>query len=111
MYKAHLECEHIIQIYSRCVPESSSSPKFWPPNQGCIPTDPNPSTCISRKQRHLNAFHQTSWSGFASYPRMTDIGTSLRILDVQPSPIFNSEHKSSKAVVRTCNGVSTNPGR
>src|SRR5436305_15135024 len=31
----------------------------------------------------------------------------LRMLEVLPSPIFNSEHKSSGGFVRTCSSVST----
>ena len=47
---------------------------------------------------------------FVSYPRVMDIVTPLRMLDVLPNPIFNSEHKSSGVVVRTCSGVSTDSG-
>jgi hypothetical protein len=71
---------------------------------------PIPPHVSVENQHYLNAFHQTSWPGFVSYPRTMGIFTPLRMLEVHPSPIFNSEHKSSGVVVRTCNGVSTDSG-
>jgi hypothetical protein len=94
-------------MYSRCVPESSSS-QVWPPNQGYIPVlvPPIPLHASAEKPCYLNVFHQTSWPRFVSCPRMMDIATPLRMLEACASPIFNSEHKSSGVVVRTCSGVS-----
>src|SRR5437588_7923865 len=63
-----LRCEHIIQIYSRCVPENFPSPQVWPPTQG-LHSSPDslipPYTSVENPPC-MNAFHKASWPGFAS---------------------------------------------